>query len=189
MIRQLSTAVRLFAALTLVTGVAYPLVVTLVARVAFREAAGGSLVLVDGVVRGSELVGQPFDDARWFWGRPSATARMPYDAAASTGSNLGPTNAALRGAVAARVARLRALPGGDRPIPVDLVTASGSGLDPHVSPAAARFQVERVAAARGLPVERVRALVESRVEPRLLGIFGEPRVNVLLLNLALDGID
>lgn len=180
-------AVILLLVLTLLSGVSYPLIVWVLARAAFPRAAAGSLIVSDGVVRGSELVGQPFEGPAWFVGRPSATSRMPYDASASSGSNLGPTNPALSEALQARVRALRA--GGiTQSIPVDLVTASGSGLDPHVSPASAFVQVERVAKARGLDVERVRALVQEHVEGRAFGILGEPRVNVLRLNLALDAL-
>jgi K+-transporting ATPase ATPase C chain len=185
MLREMWTALRVLLVLTLMTGVVYPLVVTAVAQAVFPEQANGSLVLRGDAIVGSRLLGQPFDDPGWFWGRPSATSPA-CNASASGGSNLGPTNPALATAVAARVARLRALPGGERPIPVDLVTSSGSGLDPHVSPAAARFQVPRVAAARGLDAARVAALVEQHIEPRQLGCLGEARVNVLELNLALE---
>lgn len=186
MFREMRAALVLFIVLTLVTGLAYPLVVTGVARAAFAHQADGSLIVEDGVVRGSELIGQAFDDPKYFWGRPSATSPMPCNAASSSGSNLGPTNPVLADAIKARADILRALPGGDRPIPVDLVTASGSGLDPHISPAAARFQVARVAAARQLDATRLTAFVEAHVEQRTLGFLGEARVNVLELNLALD---
>lgn len=182
-------AVVLLALFTLLTGIVYPALVTGLARVAFPHAASGSLVEESGRVVGSELVGQPFAAPRYFWGRPSATGRHPYDAAASAGSNLGPTNPVLREAVAARIAVLRAAdPENRHPVPPDLVTASGSGLDPHISPAAAYFQVRRVARARGLPEARVRQLVDAHGEGRTLGLLGEPRVNVLRLNLALDRI-
>lgn len=177
----------LFVALTGITGVLYPLVVTAIAQRLFAPQAGGSLVYEGGRVVGSALVGQPFADPRHFWGRPSATTPFPYDAAASSGSNLGPSNPGLHGAVRSRVEALRSAdPGASAAVPVDLVTASGSGLDPHVSPAAALHQVSRVARARGLPEARVRALVEAGIEGRTFGVLGERRVNVLLLNLALD---
>ena len=179
-------AIVLFALLTLVTGVAYPLVVTGIARAAFPEQAAGSLVTRDGKVVGSTLIGQTFTERGNFWGRPSATSPMPTNAGSSGGSNLGPTNPALADAVKARVAALRAAsPGNTMPVPVDLVTASASGLDPEISVAAAEYQVPRVAAARQLPVERVAALVETQSRGRVLGFLGEPRVNVLALNLAL----
>lgn len=182
----LRPALSLLVVLTLLTGVVYPLVVTLVGRGLFPRRVGGSLVERGGRVVGSELVGQAFHDPKYLWGRPSATS-SPYDAAASSGSNLGPTSPALAQIVTERVRALRAVdPGNADPIPVDLVTASASGLDPHVSPAAARFQAGRIARARGLPTERVAALVERFVEGRDLGVLGEPRVNVLLVNLALD---
>lgn len=187
MIRILRPAVVLLGAFTLVTGIAYPLAVTVVAQVVCPAQAHGSLLERDGQVVGSALIGQSFDDARYFWGRPSATSPVPYDARSSTGSNLGPSNPALLTSVADRVSALRAAhPEHSNPVPVDLVTASGSGLDPHISPAAARFQVGRVARARGLPEDRIRALVEAYVEGRSLGLLGEARVNVLRLNLALD---
>jgi K+-transporting ATPase ATPase C chain len=176
----------------MVTGLLYPLVVTGAARVLFPEQARGSLVTAaDGRVIGSKLIGQAFADPAYFWPRPSATGPTPYNAAASTGSNLGPSNPALADAIRGRIEALRAADvalgiAAPRPVPVDLVTASGSGLDPEMSPAGVLFQVPRVAAARGLPEDKVRHLVESRIEDRLFGVFGEPRVNVLLLNLALD---
>ena len=173
--------------LTLLTGVAYPLVVTLVAKAAFPDQASGSLVVRDGHLVGSRLIGQPFDDPKYFWGRLSATSPAPYNAGASTGSNLGPTNEALAKAAQARIDALRAAdPASTAPVPVDLVTSSASGLDPHISPAAALFQVPRVARARGLDEQRVRALVAQYTEDRTLGVLGERRVNVLLLNMALD---
>jgi K+-transporting ATPase ATPase C chain len=176
-----------FAMLSLVTGVAYPLVVTGIGRLAFPSQAGGSVIERDGRAVGSTLLGQPFSSPGYFWGRPSATAPQPYNGAASTGTNQAPTNPALAEAVAARVATLRAAdPGNLAPVPVDLVTASGSGLDPHISTAAAEYQVKRVAAARAMSAERVRELVAMHTDGRVLGILGEPRVNVLELNLALD---
>ncbi|NML44222.1 potassium-transporting ATPase subunit KdpC [Ramlibacter sp. G-1-2-2] len=179
----------LFAALTLLVGVAYPVVVTGTAQAAFPRQAAGSLVRVNGQLVGSDLIGQDFHDARHFWGRPSATADQPYNGLASGGSNLGPLNPALVEAVKARVAALRAAdPGNTAPVPADPVTASGSGLDPHISPAAARYQVARVARARGLPVDKVAALVEQNIEQPWLGLIGEPVVNVLRLNLALDNL-
>lgn len=184
---QLKPALRVFLALTLLTGVAYPLAVTGLAQMLFPHEANGSLIVRDGKTIGSELIGQPFDAPKYFWGRPSATLPFPYNAAASAGSNLGPTNPALAEAVKARIASLRvADPGNDAAIPVDLVTASGSGLDPHISPAAAAYQVKRVAKVRGLELGKIQRLVDEHVEERQFGVFGERRVNVLLLNLALD---
>lgn len=185
--RELFTALRVFAALSVLTGVLYPLVVWAASQALFREQANGSLVEVDGKLRGSRLVGQAFDDARYFWSRPSATGPA-YNAALSSGSNLGPLHPALADTVKARVGALLAAPHPDAPIPVDLVTASASGLDPHLSPAGARWQIERVAAARALDVARLRALVEEHIELPTLGILGEARVNVLELNLALDAL-
>lgn len=187
MMRELRPALVVFGLLTAVTGVAYPGLVTGIARLAFPHQAEGSAVVRDGRVIGSALLGQPFSDPRHFWGRPSATAPQPYHGGASTGSNLAATNPALLEAVAARIAALRAAdPGNLAPVPVDLVTASGSGLDPHISPAAARYQAGRVARARGLPEDAVLALIAEQTEGRTFGVLGEPRVNVLALNLALD---
>lgn len=185
----LTTATRalgMLAVMTVLTGVLYPLFVTAVAGVALRERANGSLLVVDGTVRGSSLIGQRFEDPRWFWGRLSAT-EPPYNAAASTGSNLGPTNPAIAGAARARIAALRAAdPGNDALVPVDLVTSSASGLDPHISPSAAEYQVRRVARVRGLDEDRVRTLVREHTEAPTLWILGEPRVDILELNVALD---
>ncbi|RYF40391.1 MAG: potassium-transporting ATPase subunit KdpC [Comamonadaceae bacterium] len=179
----------LFFVLSLVTGVAYPLAVTGIAQAVFPGQAAGSLVTQGGKPIGSTLIGQNFSDPKHFWGRPSATSPAPYNAAASGGSNLGPLNPSLSEAVKARGEALRAAdPGNTAPVPVDLVTASASGLDPHISPAAAQYQSARVARARGLPVERVQALVAQQTEAPLLGFLGEPRVNVLALNLALEAV-
>ncbi|MCP1374862.1 potassium-transporting ATPase subunit KdpC [Dyella lutea] len=187
MFKLLRASLLMLLVMTVITGVLYPLAVTGVAHVAFPHQADGSLILRDGHVVGSRLIGQPFDDPRYFWGRPSATSPQPYNGAASAGSNLGPTNPALADAVRQRIAALHAAdPGNTQPVPVDLVTASASGLDPEISPAAAQYQLARVARARHLDVARVRQLVAAHTQGRWLGLFGEPRVNVLALNLALD---
>src|SRR5439155_6536997 len=173
--------------LTGVTGVVYPVVVTAIAQLVFPHQANGSLIVKDGKVVGSTLIGQSFDDPKYFWGRPSATSPFGYNAASSSGSNLSPTNPALVKSVQERVEALRAAdPGNTTRVPVDLVTASGSGLDPHISPAAALYQIKRVAKARSLDETKVRELVEQHTEGRQLGFLGEPRVNVLALNLGLD---
>jgi len=178
-----------FALLTVVTGVLYPLAITGIARVAFPAQATGSIVETDGRAIGSELIGQPFSEPKYFWGRPSATGPQPYNGASSSGSNLAPTNPALRDAVRSRIDALQAGdPGNGRPIPVDLVTASGSGLDPHLSPAAIDYQVARVARVRGLDESEVRAIVAAHVEKRTFAVLGEPRVNVLAVNRALDSV-
>ena len=182
-------AATLFALLSVATGIAYPLAVTGIARLAFPHQAEGSLVVKNGQVVGSSLIGQGFSDARYFWGRPSATSPRPYDAANSGGSNLGPTNPALAEAVKGRIAALKAAdPANAAPVPVDLVTASASGLDPHISVAAAEYQAARVARVRGLPSAEVASLIARHTEGRTLGFMGEPRVNVLALNLALDAM-
>jgi K+-transporting ATPase ATPase C chain len=184
---QLKPSLVMLALLSILTGLVYPLLVTGIAETLFPVQAHGSLIVRNGTVVGSTLVGQPFDDPKYFWGRLSATAPFAYNAAASSGSNLGPINPALAGAVKARVDALRqADPDNRAPIPVDLVTASGSGLDPHVSPAAAGWQVGRVARARGLAPAAVEALVVRHTEGRQWGFLGEARVDVLALNLALD---
>lgn len=184
---ELRPALALLALFTALTGALYPLAVTAVAQALFPAQANGSLLERDGKVLGSQLIGQAFSEPRYFWPRPSATAPVPYNAAASAGSNLGPLNPALERVVAQRVAVLRAADPDNRlSVPIDLVTASGSGLDPHISPAAARFQRDRVARARGLQPARVQTLIEDHTEGRALGALGETRVNVLTLNLALD---
>ncbi len=187
MFKELRPAIVSFAVLTVVTGLAYPLVVTGLSQVAMKEQANGSLIVKDGKLVGSSLIGQSFSDPKYFWGRPSATGPMPNNASASSGSNLGPTNPALIEAVKSRVQALRdADPGNTAPVPVDLVTASGSGLDPHISPTAAEYQIARVARLRNIAPEALRKLVAEHTEGRQFGILGEPRVNVLQLNLALD---
>ncbi|VVE62991.1 potassium-transporting ATPase subunit C [Pandoraea anapnoica] len=179
----------LFVVLSVITGLVYPLVVTGIGRAAFSREAAGSLIYKDGKAVGSTLIGQNFDEPKYFWGRLSATSPNPNNATASGGSNLGPLNPALADAVKGRIAALReADPSAQLPVPADLVTASGSGLDPEISPAAADYQVARVAKARGLTPEVVRDLIARNTQGRQWGIFGEPRVNVLKLNLALDGL-
>jgi K+-transporting ATPase ATPase C chain len=188
--RQLRPALVLLGLLSLVTGVLYPLVITVVAQLVFPNEANGSLIARDGQVIGSTLIGQLFDDPRYFWGRLSATGPTPYNAAASSGSNYGPLNPALTEMVQKRIDALHtADPENTDPIPVDLVTASASGLDPHISPAAAYYQVPRIAHERGLDETVVRELVQDHIENRQFGILGEPRVNVLKLNVALDGLE
>lgn len=187
MSRLIRQAVVLFLLLTAVTGVIYPLAATGVAQVLFPASANGSLVRKDGALAGSTLIGQSFTQPGYFWSRPSATSPGPNNAAASSGSNLGPTNPALTDAAKQRIEALRhADPGNDAPVPVELIAASGSGLDPEISPAAARYQVHRVARARGMDVAKVEALVDANTKGRQLGVLGEPRVNVLALNMALD---
>lgn len=187
--RMLRNAAMLLLLMTVITGIAYPLLVTGLAQAVFPVQANGSLLAKDGKPIGSALIGQPFTASKYFWGRPSATAPQAYNGTASNGSNLGPTNPALADAVRQRIAALQAAdPGNTAPIPVELVTASGSGLDPEISPAAAQYQLARVARARGLPLAEVQALVARCTRGRQLGVLGEPRVNVLELNLALDAL-
>lgn len=186
---SLRSALTLFVLLTVLTGLVYPLVVTGLAQLIFPARAAGSILMSDGRAVGSGLIGQSFNDPGHFWGRPSATTPQPYNGTASTGSNLGALNPVLLDAVKGRLAALRAAdPGNDAPVPVDLVAASGSGLDPEISVAAANYQAARVARARSLPEARVQALIAAHTEGRLLGVLGEPRVNVLALNLALDAL-
>ena len=187
MFGQIVPALRMLVVLSVLTGVIYPYLVTGIAQLAFPRAANGSLIEADGKAQGSTLIGQPFDDPKYFWGRPSATSPMPYNAGASSGSNQGPRNPALADAVKDRIKTLSdADPDNKAAVPVDLVTASGSGLDPDISVAAAAYQVHRVAKARGMAEDKVRALVDAGTRGRTFGILGEPRVNVLELNLALD---
>jgi potassium-transporting ATPase KdpC subunit len=187
LMRLTRPALSLQIVMTLLLGLLYPLVVTLVAHTAFRGAAEGSLAYRDGKLVGSTLIGQSFSDPKHFWGRPSATTPQPYNALGSSGSNLGPLNPALLKQVEDNVKALRAAdPDNHAPVPVDLVTASASGLDPDITPAAAHYQAARVARARNLPVEQVDALIAAHEQTPLLGVLGERRVNVLELNLALD---
>ena len=190
MTTYLRPALVMLVAFTILTGVAYPLLVTGIAQVVFPAQANGSLITENGTVVGSSLIGQSFDEPQYFWGRLSATGGVAYNAAASSGSNYGPTNPALTEAAQARISALQSAdPANTAPIPVDLVTASASGLDPHISPAAADYQVARVSQARGLDAASVRDLVAQHTEGRKFGLLGEPTVNVLALNLALDGLD
>jgi len=183
----LRPALSLFIVLTLITGALYPLLITGITKTLYPDQTAGSLIVRDGKTVGSRLIGQNFSDPKYFWGRPSATSPMPNNASASSGSNLGPLNPALSDAVKARIEALKAAdPGNDKPIPVDLVTTSASGLDPQISPATATYQIERVARLRGLNSAAVKTLVDQNTEGRQWSIFGEPRVNVLALNLALD---
>jgi potassium-transporting ATPase KdpC subunit len=189
MLRQIKQAFLLFVVLSVLTGILYPLAITGIAQAVFPRRANGSLIYRDGQPIASELIGQDFTEMGYFWGRPSATVPMPYNAASSSASNLGPANPALVKAVRERIAAFKAAdPGNEAPIPVDLVTSSGSGLDPHISPAAAEYQVARVAKARGLSVETVRQVVARSTEGRTLGLLGEPRVKVVELNLELDNL-
>ena len=188
MFSLLRQTVLVFVALTLVTGVAYPVMITVLAQVVFPHQANGSLIERDGKVIGSELIGQQFDDPKYFWGRPSATSPA-YNGGASTGSNYGPTNPANSMPFDGRVTAIRKrILARLAPVPIDMVTASGSGLDPHISPAAAEYQVSRVAKARAIDPQRVRELVSQHTKGRALGVLGEPRVNVLELNLAIDNL-
>jgi len=186
-VRLIRPAVSLLVLMTILLGIVYPLLITGVAKVAFPRQADGSLIYKDGKLVGSTLIGQSFSDPKYFWGRPSATSPQPYNGLASSGSNLGPLNPALLDGVKANAKALHdADPDNQRPIPVDLVSASASGLDPEISPAAANYQAARVARARNLPLEQVEALIRAHERGRLLGFMGEPRINVLEANLALD---
>ncbi len=182
MFKELRPAALAFLTLTFLTGIIYPMIVTAFAQLLPNKATG-SVIEVNGKAVGSSLIGQPFSDPKYFWSRPSATSPQPYNGASSSGSNLGPTNKALHDAVAERLKQFD-----QRPVPVDLVTASASGLDPHISPEAAHFQVPRIARARGLTEDAVKQLVSLHTEGRTFGVLGEPRVNVLKLNLALDAL-
>ena len=186
-VRLIRPAISLLVLMTALLGIVYPFVITGVAKLAFARRAEGSLIYMDGRLFGSTLIGQSFSDPKYFWGRPSATSPQPYNGLASSGSNLGPPNPALLDGVKANAKALHdADPDNQRPIPVDLVSASASGLDPEISPAAAHYQSARVAHARNLPLEQVEALVRAQEQGRLLGLIGEPRINVLAVNLALD---
>ena len=190
MIAHFRPCLILFMLFTMLTGLAYPALITVIAQTVFHHQANGSVVKRDGKAVGSELIGQSFDDPSYFWGRPSATGPICYNAAASSGSNLGPTNPVLLDNIRARVEAIRAAhPDHTKSVPVDLVTASASGLDPHISPAAAEYQVGRVAKARNLSEDKLRELILSNTEGRSFGVLGESRVNVLRLNLALDAAD
>ncbi|MBS0203155.1 MAG: potassium-transporting ATPase subunit KdpC [Planctomycetes bacterium] len=181
-------AAVLFLSMTVITGIVYPLVVTVVAQVASPQASTGSLIHDGDRIVGSDLIGQPFDDARYFWGRPSATTPA-YNGLGGSGSNLATTNPALRAAVQERTERLRAADKGNTlPIPVDLVSASASGLDPHLSPSAANYQAARVARERGIPLQRVRELIKTHTQPPMFGFLGQPRVHILRLNRSLDAV-
>jgi potassium-transporting ATPase KdpC subunit len=187
--QTIRTALLLFAVMTLLTGILYPFAVTGLAQALFYSQANGSLIKINEEKTASELVGQPFSDLRYFWGRPSATTPVSYNAASSSGSNLGPSNPALKDAVEKRITALMAADRKNRqPIPVDLVTASGSGLDPHISPAAAFYQTSRIARARGIDEKKVADLVRLHIRDRQFGILGEPTVHVLHLNKALDAM-
>jgi K+-transporting ATPase KdpC subunit len=189
MVKQIKPAIVSFLVLSVITGLMYPLFITGAAQIIFPRQANGSLIMQNGQPVGSQLIGQPFDDPKYFWGRLSATGPYPYNAASSSGSNLGPTNPALIAEVQARIDALKAAdPGNNQPIPVDLVTSSGSGLDPDISVAAALYQAPRVARVRGVSEDQVTSLIQKYTQPRQLIILGEPRVNVLELNLALDQI-
>jgi K+-transporting ATPase ATPase C chain len=189
MLKELKPAFVMLLALTVLTGILYPLLVTGIAQGLFPDAANGSLIEQNGNLAGSAMIGQPFSDPKYFWGRPSATGPTPYNAAASSGSNQGPLNPALEDAVKTRIAALKAAdPSQTEPIPVDLVTASASGLDPHISPAAAAWQAPRIARLRGLPLDVVGGLIAQHTQGRQFGVLGEARVNVLQLNLALGPV-
>jgi potassium-transporting ATPase KdpC subunit len=189
MLKQFKQAFLLLIAFSVLTGIVYPLAITGIAQIVFPKQANGSLIYRDGHPVGSSLIGQSFTDPRYFWSRPSATSPMPYNAESSGGSNLGPTNTDLAKAVQERIAAIRKFdPDNKAPIPIELVTSSASGLDPHISPAAAEYQVARVAKARGLDENTVRQLVVKHIEGRTLGLLGEPRVNVVELNLDLDSV-
>ena len=189
MLKQLKTALILFGLLTVLTGLIYPAVITAVSQLIFPAQANGSLITVNGNVVGSQLIGQQFDDPKYFCGRISATGDHPYNASASSGTNYSTLNDSLQKQVEQRIADLRVVdPGNTQPVPVDLVTASGSGLDPNISIAAARYQAARVAHARSISVDQIIALIDQHTQGRFLGFIGESRVNVLLLNLAVDGL-